>query len=628
MWSDNVTSEDLLGFEYLSKAAGRLILDPSLHPTTIGVFGLWGSGKSCLAGMLCESLSDRKDVLCIQFNAWTFEGFDDAKSALMDTILERLLEEEKLPAKSRKLFEKLRRAVNVGSLAKLGAKVGIPAAVAAVGAHDPSLALPAAQAAAAAAASNITVDDAADVLKPKESEEPSRKDLREFRSDFEKLLKDAKLSTLVVFIDDLDRCLPNTVIEVLEAIRLFLSTPKTVFVVCADERLVRSAVRRRFPPQPGDDFDVANEYLEKLVQHPIRITPLGPEEVRLYLALLLVQSDLGAKFSPALKGLLPRKVLEGLSTRDLVEKLMSAGAEREEIIALVGQIAGVLGEHLNGNPRQLKRFMNTLMLRMGMAEDRELDLDRRVLAKMMVLEYVKLRFFRQLFEWQAAQAGKPAELATMENVVGGGKGGAKKAKAGNGASEAAPTEPDSNVILWTSDPWLRGWLKSEPLLAGKDLRPYFQLSREHLTGLGSTTESLTPAASGVLDLLLAPAKLVRARGPKQAASLSIEEATSVLRVLAEQCRRSQSLAGEGSPLEAAVELVRARTELAAEAMFLFEELSVKTLSLGAPPLLKKLAEDVPAMAAGIDRLLAKWESQQANTKLAETAKLTRARRKS
>src|SRR5262249_32446710 len=139
MWSDNVTSEDLLGFEYLSKAAGRLILNPSLHPTTIGLFGLWGSGKSCLAGMLCDSLKDQTDVLCIQLNAWTFEGFDDAKAGLMDTILERLLEEEKLPAKTLKLFEKLRRAVNVGSLAKIAAKVGVPAAAAAVGAHDPSL---------------------------------------------------------------------------------------------------------------------------------------------------------------------------------------------------------------------------------------------------------------------------------------------------------------------------------------------------------------------------------------------------------------------------------------------------------------------------------------------------------
>src|SRR2546425_373865 len=128
MWSDNVTSEDLLGFEYLSKAARRLILDPSLHPTTIGIFGLWGSGKSCLAGMLCDSLKDENGLLGIQFNAWTFEGFEDAKSALRGTILESLPEEKKLPAKSKELLTKMLRAVNVGSEAKLAAKVAVPAA--------------------------------------------------------------------------------------------------------------------------------------------------------------------------------------------------------------------------------------------------------------------------------------------------------------------------------------------------------------------------------------------------------------------------------------------------------------------------------------------------------------------
>lgn len=324
MWSDNVTSEDLLGFEYLSKAARRLVLDRALHPTTIGIFGAWGSGKSCLAEILCTSLDEKKDdVHCVQFNAWTFEGFDDAKAALIDTILDRLLEEAKLPAKSRKLFEKLKGAVNWRNLVKFGTKVGAPIVAAGVATHDPSLSMPAMQAAAAVAGSAVSIEEVDGVLNAGESTEPSRKDLRDFRKDFEQLLKDAKLGTLVVFIDDLDRCLPNTVIEVLEAIRLFLSTPKTVFVICADERLVRSAVRRRFPPQAGDDFDVANEYLEKLIQHPVRITPLGPEEVRLYLALLLVQDELGTAFGTALKGLVPRTALEGMSTRQLVEKVMA-----------------------------------------------------------------------------------------------------------------------------------------------------------------------------------------------------------------------------------------------------------------------------------------------------------------
>lgn len=622
MWSDNVTSVDLLGFEYLSKAARRLILNAALHPTTIGVFGLWGSGKSCLAGMLRKSLENEPGVLCIEFNAWTYEGFEDAKSALMGTILERLLEEKKLPAKTKGLFLKLLHAVDVRRLIKLASKVGAPVAMAAAASPDPAMAGPAMAAAATVAASTITVEEVAGVLKPAENAESPRKDMREFRDDFEKLLKEADLSTLVVFIDDLDRCLPDTVVEVLEAIRLFLSTPKTVFVVCADERLVRSAVRRRFPQQPGDDFDVANEYLEKLVQHPLRIHALGAVDVRLYLALLLVQGQLGDRFPDALKQVTSRADLEAMSTRQLVEKLMpDGGTEREDIIALVGQIADVLGVHLNGNPRQLKRFMNTLVLRMGMAEDRSFTIQRRVLAKLMVLEYARLPFFRQLSEWQAAESGKPGQLASMEASVEGEKTTRpKKAKATDGEDSKAAVDP--NIALWTNDPWLSAWLKSEPSLAGVDLRPYFLLARDRLGLSGAGMESLSPAAAAVLDMLAAPARLVRAKGPKAAVSLTPLEAASVLRALADQCRRAQSLAGEGSPLEAVVELVKVRSELAAETMLLLEELSVNILSAGTPPLIAALGREVTAMAPGIERLLRKWSEQQANPKLAETAKIT------
>jgi predicted KAP-like P-loop ATPase len=66
-----------------------------------------------------------------------------------------------------------------------------------------------------------------------------RRGIREFRKDFEKLLKETKLKTLVVIIDDLDRCMPDTIIETLEAIKLFLFVPHTAFILGADERLVK-----------------------------------------------------------------------------------------------------------------------------------------------------------------------------------------------------------------------------------------------------------------------------------------------------------------------------------------------------------------------------------------------------
>lgn len=73
-----------------------------------------------------------------------------------------------------------------------------------------------------------------------------------FREDFEALLEEADIDRLVVLIDDLDRCLPPTIIQTLEAIKLFLSVGNVAFVIGADERLVQYAVRERFPELPGD----------------------------------------------------------------------------------------------------------------------------------------------------------------------------------------------------------------------------------------------------------------------------------------------------------------------------------------------------------------------------------------
>jgi len=89
-----------------------------------------------------------------------------------------------------------------------------------------------------------------------------RRDVREFRQDFGELLKETRVKTLVVFIDDLDRCLPDTVIATLEAIKLFLFVEDTAFIIGADENLVQHAVKLRFPEVEGSKLDVGRNYLE------------------------------------------------------------------------------------------------------------------------------------------------------------------------------------------------------------------------------------------------------------------------------------------------------------------------------------------------------------------------------
>ena len=68
-------------------------------------------------------------------------------------------------------------------------------------------------------------------------------EIKEFREAYKDLIKKAGIKRLVVLIDDLDRCLPQTAIETLEAIRLFVLWDKTAFIVGADEGMIEIAVR-------------------------------------------------------------------------------------------------------------------------------------------------------------------------------------------------------------------------------------------------------------------------------------------------------------------------------------------------------------------------------------------------
>ena len=105
------------------------------------------------------------------------------------------------------------------------------------------------------------------------------------------MLDKTGIDRVVVFIDDLDRCLPTTIMATLEAIRLFVFVPKMAFVIAANERLVRRAVRQHFPdlveaaPEVAANYpsaDVGREYLEKLIQVPVHVPPLARAEIATY----------------------------------------------------------------------------------------------------------------------------------------------------------------------------------------------------------------------------------------------------------------------------------------------------------------------------------------------------------
>jgi predicted KAP-like P-loop ATPase len=94
--ADNETRVDLLNNEAIAATIIKLLSDQRAQPVTVGVHGDWGAGKSSILEMIEAGLAGTDEVLCLKFNSWRFQGFEDAKIALIEGIVTGLLEKRPL----------------------------------------------------------------------------------------------------------------------------------------------------------------------------------------------------------------------------------------------------------------------------------------------------------------------------------------------------------------------------------------------------------------------------------------------------------------------------------------------------------------------------------------------------
>jgi predicted KAP-like P-loop ATPase len=101
VWVDNETARDFLNFSSVADTVAEVIIQAKGRPTSIGVSGAWGVGKSSLIKLTQASLSNRtpsaeeREFIFVEFNAWLYQGYDDARAALMDVIADKLQAEAK-----------------------------------------------------------------------------------------------------------------------------------------------------------------------------------------------------------------------------------------------------------------------------------------------------------------------------------------------------------------------------------------------------------------------------------------------------------------------------------------------------------------------------------------------------
>ncbi|MBK4717642.1 hypothetical protein JJL56_02050 [Azospirillum sp. YIM DDC1] len=541
MWADVDTKQDFLNFSEVADLVVDVVGSPAMRPVSVGVFGTWGTGKSTLLNLIEGGLSteERKGkFIVVRFDAWLYQGFDDSRAALMEVIATMLLEaandNEGLLKKAKSLLGRVNKMRALGLAAEVGAlAMGVPTmgwlnkAFGAVGdvisgdgdAEDLD---------AVREAGKTAKERGKGLLDPEKQRTPP-KEIAAFRNEFEEVLRGLG-RTLVVFVDNLDRCLPPQTIHTLEALRLFLFMDHTAFVVAADEDMVRHSVSKFFN-DPGDRH--VTDYLDKLIQVPVRVPAVGVQEIRAYLFMLFASADpsVPAKQMEALRARLEENLRraweqEPISTEDALAVLGITSTDLARGFGIADRMAPMLvnSDEVRGNPRIVKRMLNVVRMRAKVAERRKMPVDEALVAKLALFERctdstAATYLYREI---NAAPDGKPEVLAKL----------AQHLDDERAFDDACPKEWKPNAKILS---FVREWLALDPPLAGVNLRPLVYLSRETIP-LRSLKGGLSEAAAEGMRVLLRTNKMASKSAVTAANAIPESERAAVMKAMIETFR--------------------------------------------------------------------------------------------
>lgn len=322
-----------LGFAGTAHALKEIISesDPQF---AIGIFGGWGSGKTTLMRAIRDEL-DQRHVIPVEFSAWRYEKEEHLIVPLLDTLREALVawghqhggDDRNLARETASTVGKVMRSIVAGA----SVKFGVPGAIEL--SFDANKALEAKE-----KMKQLDVDASV----PRSFYHASFRALREA---FKGFMGSTRKRRIVVFVDDLDRCLPESALEVLESMKLFFDLSGFVFVVGLDQEVVQYVIdskyhREDIKPGNGDAKAVTGrvsgeEYIKKIFQIPFRLAPVSVDQLADFLRATYDEADLSNEQKSEL--------------REYVEPHLRA----------------VIGD-APVNPREIKRYINLYTLQTQM----------------------------------------------------------------------------------------------------------------------------------------------------------------------------------------------------------------------------------------------------------------------
>ena len=488
MWTDKEAEIDYLNFGYMVDMVVDIATNRDLSPSTIGLYGDWGSGKSSLMKLAQKKIEeknteigDEKDsikTLCIEFNGWLFEGYEDTKTSLCGVILDALADEKRFSKEITDYAKTLIKKIDFNKILGKGIKYGLDFFLTGgIGALT-DLTLSSVLSTIKTNVSEVQAKDLEEILNKFKKDDKTRTEIKNFREEFKQLLQKSNVENIVVFIDELDRCLPDTVLEVFEAMRLFLFVEGMSFVIGADERLIQYSIKSKYKEVPGNNLDIGKEYLEKVIQYPLYIPQLTRAEVNQYLACLLLRETLTEnQFKEILSIIYTLAPNQDFSMEQISDKAPDIAESCKKDMALARQISSVLAPSINGNPRQCKRFLNTLYMRLKLAKARNVALDKNILAKLMLAEYFNPEFFKAVTKPENRELFKAFEKGEELN-------------------------DDNPFAVWKEKDWVKKWMQNGTRLDEEKLDKYVYFADVKNRYGQSSRDMLSPTARKCYEQLV------------------------------------------------------------------------------------------------------------------------------
>lgn len=397
----DLSERDHFGHQAYAEVLADAILKAT-PPFTIGVFGSWGVGKTTIAKThLAEALQAKKGsekIAYAYFDVWKYEDDSlrrqflrevasqfktskvvpkayDPEKELQDLVVDRREPiETKIQLSRRQLLISLIRGLIAGAATFVVLRILETQNVAFERTDVPLSVL--------VALLTVFLSEGREVLMVGKGDVTRRTidapDLFELK--FKELMDKVDATRAVIVIDNLDRCTPDRVMEVLSTIKTFLEPVHTavqpIFVVPCDHVALRRHLEQRGEVEGAD----ADEYLRKFFNTTLRINPILEEEIREYV-------------TTELDGLLLATWLNDEQRRELVQVITVA---------------------FRGNPRRVKQFLNTLTSKLMVIKEREAkgQIDPPISAEVPFL--AKLTAIEE--EWPELYRAIVADVRNMEQL--------------------------------------------------------------------------------------------------------------------------------------------------------------------------------------------------------------------